>query len=150
MNASGSSGTETRLALALRAEAWLRENLAEPPRIAAVCAALGASPRTLHEVFREHLGSSPKAYLKTLRLQAARRDLLFGGVRRRVTDVALDWGFEHFGWFSQDYKRLFGETPSQTLRRGARRPERPAPPRAVGRRLDFVARENNMPLALGA
>jgi len=35
-----------------------------------------------------------------------------------VTDVALDWGFLHFGWFSQDYRRLFGETPSQTLHRG--------------------------------
>ena len=35
-----------------------------------------------------------------------------------MTDVALAWGFVHFGWFSQDYRRLFGETPSQTLHRG--------------------------------
>ena len=41
----------------------------------------------------------------------------------RVTDVALDYGFLHFGWFSQDYRRLFGETPRQTLQR-ATRPER--------------------------
>jgi AraC family ethanolamine operon transcriptional activator len=102
-------------ALALRAEAWLRQNLAEPPTIAAVCEALNASERTLHEAFREHLDTTPKAYLKTLRLNAARRDLLAGPGRRRVTDVALDWGFLHFGWFSQDYRRLFGETPSQTL-----------------------------------
>jgi transcriptional regulator GlxA family with amidase domain len=105
-------------ALALRAEAWLRQNLAEPPTIARLCAALGVSERTLHEAFRRHLDATPKAYAKTLRLNAARRDLLRGAAERRVTDVALDWGFAHFGWFSQDYRRLFGETPSQTLHRG--------------------------------
>jgi transcriptional regulator GlxA family with amidase domain len=105
------------LALALRAEAWLRENLSEPPTIASLCAAIGASERTLYEAFREHLDATPKAYLKVLRLNAARHDLLEGTRGRRVTDVALDYGFVHFGWFSQDYRRLFGETPSQTLRR---------------------------------
>ena len=104
--------------LAERAEAWLRQNLAEPPTIATLCEALDASERTLHEAFREHLGTTPKAYAKTLRLNAARQDLLQGGATTRVTDVALDWGFLHFGWFSQDYRRLFGETPSQTLHRG--------------------------------
>jgi AraC family transcriptional regulator, ethanolamine operon transcriptional activator len=107
--------------LALRAEAWLRQNLAEPPTIATLCAALGTSERWLYEAFREHLDTSPKAYLKTLRLNAARHDLL-DGLGRRVTDVALDWGFLHFGWFSQDYRRLFGETPSQTQRRGRAEP----------------------------
>ena len=105
-------------ALAQRAEAWLRQNLTEPPTIARLCGALHASERTLHEAFREHLGTTPKAYVKTLRLNAARHDLLQAGPTTRVTDVALDWGFVHFGWFSQDYRRLFGETPSQTLHRG--------------------------------
>jgi AraC family ethanolamine operon transcriptional activator len=105
-------------ALARRAEAWLRQSLAEPPTIAALCCALHVSPRTLHEAFREHLGTTPKAYLKVLRLNAARHDLLEGGANKRVTDAALDWGFLHFGWFARDYRRLFGETPSQTLQRG--------------------------------
>jgi AraC family ethanolamine operon transcriptional activator len=104
--------------LARRAEAWLRQNLAEPPTITVLCGALHASERTVHEAFRKHMGTTPKAYLKTLRLNAARQDLLDGVARTRVTDVALDWGFVHFGWFSQDYRRLFGETPSQTLQRG--------------------------------
>jgi transcriptional regulator GlxA family with amidase domain len=103
--------------LALRAEAWLRQNLSEPPTIAALSEAVGVSERTLHEAFRAHMETTPKAYLKTLRLNAARDSLLEGREGRRVTDVALDWGFLHFGWFSQDYRRLFGETPSQTLRR---------------------------------
>jgi transcriptional regulator GlxA family with amidase domain len=103
--------------LALRAEAWLRQNLSEPPTIPLLCAALGTSERWLHEAFREHLHTTPKAYLKVLRLHAVRRDLVGCALGRRVTDVALDYGFLHFGWFSQDYRRLFGETPRQTLRR---------------------------------
>jgi AraC family ethanolamine operon transcriptional activator len=104
-------------ALALKAEAWLRECLAEPTTIADLCAAMGAGERTVHEAFREHLGTTPMAYLKVLRLNAARQDLCRRGATCKVTDVALDWGFLHFGWFSQDYRRLFGETPSQTLQR---------------------------------
>jgi AraC family transcriptional regulator, ethanolamine operon transcriptional activator len=104
--------------LARNAEAWLRQNLADAPPIASLCEALDTSERRLHEAFREHLGTTPKAYLKTLRLNAARRDLLGSMAKTRVTDVALDWGFSHFGWFSQDYRRLFGETPSRTLQRG--------------------------------
>ena len=109
--------TPAARALAFRAEAWLRQNLAEPPTIADLCQALGASARTLHEAFREHIGTTPKSYLKTLRLEAARHDLLRAAEGRRVTDVALEWGFLHFGWFSQDYRRQFGESPSQTLQR---------------------------------
>ena len=104
-------------AVARKAEAWLRENLADPPTIAALCEVVNVSERTLHAAFRENLGTTPKAYLKTLRLNSAHHDLLRAGARTRVTDVALDWGFVHFGWFSQDYRRLFGETPSQTLHR---------------------------------
>ena len=103
--------------LARQAEALLRENLAEPPSIAVLCGALGANERTLHEAFRTHLGTTPKAYLKILRLNAAHHGLLRAAASTRVTDVALDWGFEHFGWFSQDYRRLFGEAPSETLHR---------------------------------
>lgn len=114
----GPEATSRSRTLAREAETWLRQHLAEPPTIAALCGALCAHERTLHEAFREHLGTTPKAYVKTLRLNAARHDLLRGMEKARVTDVALDWGFSHFGWFSQDYRRLFGETPSQTLQRG--------------------------------
>ena len=111
------TATSRRQMLASEAEAWLRQNLAAPLTIADVCQAVKASERTLHSAFRERLGTTPKLHLKALRLQAARRELLRGLPGTRITDVALNWGFLHFGWFSQDYRRLFGETPRQTLRR---------------------------------
>src|SRR6185295_11648413 len=82
-------------ALALRAEAWLRECLADTPTMADLCAAVGAGERTIHEAFREHLGATPMAYHKALRLNAARQALVQAGTRTKVTDVALDWGFLH-------------------------------------------------------
>ena len=34
-----------------------------------------------------------------------------------VTDAATRWGFQHLGHFSASYRRQFGETPSETLKR---------------------------------
>ena len=113
MGTSASRGS--RLAQDARALLW--EHLDAPLTIADLSAALGASQRTLHAAFRDHLGTTPKAYLKALRLNAARQDLIRAEKGTRVTDVALRWGFLHFGWFSFDYHRHFGETPSVTLRR---------------------------------
>jgi transcriptional regulator GlxA family with amidase domain len=115
-----------RQVLAREAEAWLRQNLTEPLTIADLCQAVQTSERTLHSTFRERLGTTPKLHLKALRLEAARRELQRGAPGTRITDVALNWGFLHFGWFSHDYRRCFGETPSDTLRRACRSASRPA------------------------
>ena len=58
------------------------------------------------------------AYLRTLRLSNARHDLL---TQRwaTVTETAMQWNFFHLGRFSQDYQRIYGETPSQTFRRNS-------------------------------
>ena len=108
--------------LAREAAAWLRENLTEPLTIRDLCAALHTSERTLHAAFREHVGTTPKAFVKAERLRGARQDLLHAGPNTRVTDVALRWCFLHFGWFAHDYHAMFGETPSRTLRRTLPRP----------------------------
>lgn len=34
-----------------------------------------------------------------------------------IADVANRWGFWHMGQFAQDYSKLVGELPSETLRR---------------------------------
>ena len=104
-------------ALARHAEAWLQENLTEPFTIRDLCAALHTSERTLHAAFREHVGTTPKAFVKAERMRRARQDLLHALPHTRVTDVALRWCFLHFGWFAHDYRALFGETPNRTLRK---------------------------------
>ena len=68
--------------------------------------------------FQEAFGMSPVAYHKRLRLNGARRQLLRASPHETtVTQVALDWGFDHFGRFSVDYRQLFSESPISTLRK---------------------------------
>ncbi|GAB7539087.1 cupin domain-containing protein [Burkholderia sp. 3C] len=79
--------------------------------------AAGVSRQKLFASFRQHVGQGPMACLKRYRLEGVRRDLVSDGSARNVSTVALAWGFTHLGRFSAEYKSLFGETPSQTLKR---------------------------------
>jgi AraC family ethanolamine operon transcriptional activator len=49
-----------------------------------------------------------------VRLNGVRRELR--STAATVQDAAARWGFWHLGQFSRDYKRQFGELPSQTLK----------------------------------
>jgi AraC family transcriptional regulator, ethanolamine operon transcriptional activator len=106
---------------AREAESFLRENLDRPVSIAELCVVTGVPKRTLMLGFADSFGMPPLAFHRRLRLNAARRDL--AGSRpgeATVTDVALHWGFDHFGRFSIDYRRMFGESPIATLRGSSR------------------------------
>jgi AraC-like DNA-binding protein len=82
-----------------------------------VCAAVNVPQRTLYLCCRESLGLSPKAYLHLRRMHLARRMLIRpSAFTTTVTETAAHFGFWNFGRFSVQYRRLFGETPSQTLR----------------------------------
>lgn len=90
----------------------------EPPSLLEVCNRVGASPRKLSSCFQDVLDLSPARYIKTIRLNAVRRELRsVSDAHTSVYDIAARWGFWHFGHFSSDYKGLFSELPSDTLRR---------------------------------
>jgi AraC-like DNA-binding protein len=76
-----------------------------------------SSWRTLDRGFRERFGVTPKQYILATRMASARREILASPPERRITDIANNWGFWHLGRFSIEYKRLFGESPSATMRR---------------------------------
>ncbi|HNT38748.1 MAG TPA: helix-turn-helix domain-containing protein [Rubrivivax sp.] len=85
--------------------------------VAGLCRALGVSRRSLQYAFREATGLAPLAYLRLMRLNRARRRLQEAARSgARVTEIAIDCGFNHLGQFARDYRRLFGQTPSATLR----------------------------------
>ncbi|HEX8865811.1 MAG TPA: AraC family transcriptional regulator [Lentzea sp.] len=89
-------------------EAWTTTTLA---------AAVAVSARALQAGFRLHTGVSPTTYLRDVRLGRVHRDLTEAAPGLTVTDAAASWGFVHLGRFSGAYRRRFGETPSETLRR---------------------------------
>lgn len=93
----------------------------EPIAIPSVCHRIGVSRRKLQYCFQEYLGVSPASYVRLTRLNAVHRTLARGEALR-VQDEAVRQGFFHLGHFALEYRRLFGERPSQTLQRGRRNP----------------------------
>jgi AraC family transcriptional regulator, ethanolamine operon transcriptional activator len=87
----------------------------QPPTVDEMASTLKVSRRTLHHAFTQVLGVNPVTYIRTVRLHQARRALRGSiGSPGRVRDIAVDCGFWHLGQFAQDYKTLFGESPSKT------------------------------------
>ena len=79
----------------------------------------GVSVRALQVGFRQSLDTTPLAFLRERRLTHARRALEGASpAGASVAEIAERWGFAHHGRFALDYRRRFGEHPSQTLRRG--------------------------------
>jgi AraC-like DNA-binding protein len=77
----------------------------------------GVSVRALQMGFTRSGEAPPMTYLRHLRLAKAHAVLAEASPASvTVTAVASRWGFLHFGRFAQQYRELFGESPSQTLR----------------------------------
>jgi AraC family ethanolamine operon transcriptional activator len=70
----------------------------------------------LRRTFRRLLGVSPARYLRMRRLHQA-RDALRATASGTVTQIAVAVGFSDLGRFARDYRDLFGELPSATLKR---------------------------------
>jgi AraC-like DNA-binding protein len=82
---------------------------------------IGVPERTLRTAFQKCYGLSPIEYLRILRLHQARRLLLAGCPDlTTVTRIAFGLGFWELGRFAGAYRQLFGELPSETLRKPAR------------------------------
>jgi len=103
-----------------RFHAALEERPDEAVFVPDMCALIGASQRTLEMCCHGSLGVSPKRYLLLRRLTQARKTLSRADPRETtVTMVAADCGFWHFGRFAAEYKAVYGESPSCTLRGAA-------------------------------
>jgi len=105
-------------AVLVRRSIEISESYAGPVRIARLCTALRVSPGTLEQAFKSVAGVTPHAFFLRRRLNEARQALLREDAgRRNVTDIALSLGFSELGRFAVRYREMFGEMPSQTLRR---------------------------------
>ncbi|TCU24285.1 helix-turn-helix transcriptional regulator [Rhizobium laguerreae] len=96
---------------------FMQEHIAEPISLSDIAMAAKVSVRTLQQGFRQFRNTTPMSYLQDLRMAAAHRDLLESDARQAIADVALKWGFMHPGRFAAEYRKRFGQLPSQTLKR---------------------------------
>jgi AraC-like DNA-binding protein len=101
-----------------RATAFIEENAHLGITIADIAAAASVTIRAVQLAFRRHLDTTPLAYLRQVRLDAAHHELLTADPGQvTVTAVAYRWGFASTSRFAAQYRAAYGVTPSHTLRR---------------------------------
>jgi AraC-like DNA-binding protein len=127
-----------------RFEELLEANRDWPLHLAEICGATGVSDRTLRICCHEHLGMGPLRYMWLRRMHLARRALVSADrATATVTEIATYFGFCELGRFSAEYRGLFGELPSASLRRPSNR--------YVGHiaAVDCTAKSSNWPVDRG-
>jgi transcriptional regulator GlxA family with amidase domain len=113
-----SAAAGDRSAIIERFEELIATKRGQPLPLAEICEATGVSERTLRIHCRTHLGMSPVHYLWRRRMQLAREALMRADpTQATVTAIATEYGFCELGRFSVEYRELFGESPSVSLRR---------------------------------
>ncbi|MET9273466.1 helix-turn-helix domain-containing protein [Kribbella sp. NPDC003557] len=114
----GADSRDARPATVRRALTFMESNLDQALAIADIAAAAGVTVRALQTAFQRHLGTTPLAYLRRLRLEEVRAELLAADPSEQtVAAAAARWGFHHHGRMTAAYRELYGELPSTTLAR---------------------------------
>lgn len=99
-----------------RAEEYILSHAAEPLTLADIVAAAGVPARALQLAFQKARGTTPMELVRARRFELARDRLLLGDPETTVAGVAEALGFGTSpGRFSVEYRRRFGESPSDTL-----------------------------------
>lgn len=112
------TGNRRHNAIIAKFEDYLAAHRDQPLYLAEICLSIGVAERTLRAACEEHLGMGPIRYLTLRRMYLVHRALRGAdAAKTNVTRVVTDHGFWELGRFSVAYRMLFGETPSETLRR---------------------------------
>jgi AraC-like DNA-binding protein len=104
-------------AIVYRAEEYMRAHLTKPITISDLLRVSDCSRSVLFAAFRNTRNYTPMEFLTEQRLHLAREQLLYSKQKASVSSIAMNSGFISNSWFSQVYRKRFGERPSDTLRR---------------------------------
>ncbi|MCL6259821.1 helix-turn-helix domain-containing protein [Aquiflexum sp. TKW24L] len=83
----------------------------------------GMPQRTFYYNFKQMTDESPKRFIKNLKLKKVQEELIAAkrGMQT-IQEIAGGYGFHHMGQFSQDYKNVIGELPSETFKKRIKDP----------------------------
>jgi AraC-like DNA-binding protein len=102
-----------------KAQAFIESHLHEDIKLGDIAAATKVCSRLLQKAFSHHCGCSPMRFLAQSRLQRIRQELERSTTDTKIVDVMMRYGFTQGGKFAKEYQQLFGEKPSDTLKRGS-------------------------------
>jgi transcriptional regulator GlxA family with amidase domain len=107
---------KARIRVARLAQEYIEAHYSEAVHVEDLCRVTGVGVRTLQRCFREYFNLTVSDYLKTVRLDSARRELLAAhGSDTSVTRIAMHNGCTHLGRFSVEFRERFGQSPRQAL-----------------------------------
>jgi AraC-like DNA-binding protein len=100
-----------------QAQVFIESHLHEDITLGDIATAVGVCGRLLQKAFSQHCDCSPMRFVTRTRLQRIRQDLEQTTTPTKITDVMLRYGLMQGGKFAREYYKLFGEKPSDTLKR---------------------------------
>ena len=111
---------ESALAAYVRkAQAFIESHLHEDITVGDIATAVGVCARLLQKAFAHQCGCSPMRFVTQSRLERIRQRLDRSTADTKIGDVMMDYGFTQGGKFAKEYQQLFGEKPSETLKRSS-------------------------------
>ncbi len=98
-----------------RAMQYIHSNFDKAITVGEIAEHQQISVRSLQLGFKAELGLTPMQYLRETRLRQAYALLRTRSSTGMIGDICEQVGFGHFGRFSVEYKRRYGESPHETL-----------------------------------
>jgi AraC-like DNA-binding protein len=95
------------------AAAWIQNRFAEGFMVAELAHHVGMSPSSFHQHFKAITGMTPIQYQRRIRLQEARKSLLFDSID--IGEASFRVGYQSHSQFTKDYRRYFGRLPKDDL-----------------------------------
>ncbi|RLA04620.1 MAG: AraC family transcriptional regulator [Gammaproteobacteria bacterium] len=96
-------------------EEYIHNHLQDNITIDDLVSISGVTSRSIYNGFKSFLGTTPMKYILQARLEKVREDLLNPNQSNNVTQIATKWNFTQLGRFAACYKKVFGESPTETL-----------------------------------
>jgi len=102
--------------IAKQAQTYIDEHYQLAIHMEDLCRLTGVGVRTLQRCFRQYFDFTISDYVKTVRLNAALRELTAAHpVVNSVTEIAMRNGYTHLGRFSCEFRSRFGQSPREAL-----------------------------------
>ncbi len=96
--------------LVAKARAYMEANIHEKIDMNDIADSLGISYTSFAVAFKNQTGESPVRFLRKLRLQKARYELL--NTNKSIKQIAIECGFSSSEYFCNFFRQEIGETPS--------------------------------------
>ena len=95
------------------ANSWIKQNYRQSFKVEELAEQWNMSVSQFHQKFKNAVGMGPLQCQKRLRLTEARRLMLDEG--KNATQAAFDVGYESLSQFTREYRKMFGNPPSEDI-----------------------------------